>query len=304
MIRSKGLFAKKLVTASQLVGRDYLIAKHGDSFHANVQTAFDAGVPCLLFYENDPEKLIDCGLNEKNWPDDKNADLQAIIKDVMVGGVQGTRRAIHGIMIDCSKVVQSNGKILTAQWIAQSGNHLMNRVWSLLKIPVYLYMNMNPINQYKDDAVSTETLRQFIGRWGGVSTVDWAQVGADGYPVADERPLLPYDDGQPWKFWFYHVDSNPSTGSGTNIDVLYQWDKVRLYGKDELGYQAPATPDPSTGSTSSPTGSGTGSPNGSGAGGSTGSPTEGVIVLKLGAEELALLERAVTALEEMAKPMI
>ena len=290
MSRSRGLFTKKLVSAAQMAGKDYLITKHGDSFHPNVQTAYDIGIPCILFYENDPEKLIDSGLNEKNWPDDKNADLQAIIKDVMAGGLGGTKRAVHGIMIDCSKVMQTDGKILTAQWITRTGSHLLSRVWALLGIPVYLYMNMNPINQYKDDPVSTETLFGFIASWQGVSTVDWAQVGADGYPVASEKPTLPYDDGQPWRFWFYHVNSN------TNIDVLYQWDRAWLYCEKELGYQIPDTP-------YNPPVEGDGT--GSGTGDEVKPPAAtGVVVMKLGMDEMALARRFVTALEEMAKPVI
>jgi len=232
--KSRGLFTKKVITQADLNGRDYLIAKHGDSFHQNVQTAYDAGKPCLLFYENNPELLVDLGLDVNRWPDDKNQDLQAIINDVMVGGVNGSKRAIHGVMIDCSKTITSTGKTLTVQWLTQTGQNLINKVWKYLKLPVYLYMNMTPVHTYKNNLNDIETLYSFISANQGISTVDWATISPAGFPIASERPILPYDDGQHWMFWFYHVDS------AVNIDVLHYFDKTTLY--QSLNYSAVIPP--------------------------------------------------------------
>ncbi len=233
--KSRGLFTKKVITKADLTGRDYLIAKHGDSFHQNVQTAYDVGKPCFLFYENNPELLIDLGLDVNRWPDDQNQDLQAIINDVMVGGVNGSKRAIHGVMIDCSKTITSTGKTLTSQWLTQTGQNLINKVWKYLKLPVYLYMNMNPVNTYKNNLNDIETLYSFISANQGISTVDWATISPAGYPIDSERPVLPYDDGQHWLFWFYHVDSS------VNIDVLHYFDKTTLYQTLNYSVSIPST---------------------------------------------------------------
>lgn len=232
--KARGLFTKKLISQADLVNRDFLIAKHGDSFHQNVQTAYDLGKPCLLFYENNPELLVPYGLDESKWPDDQNEDLQAIINDVMVGGVNGTKRAIHGVMIDCSKTITSDGKTLTVQWLTQTGQNLINKVWKYLRLPVYLYMNMSPVYTYKSRLNDIETLYGFIAANQGISTVDWATITPQGFPIDSERPVLPYDDGQPWQFWFFHVDNN------VNIDVLHYFDKATLY--KTLNYSASTPP--------------------------------------------------------------
>lgn len=238
--KARGLYTKNLISKSALSGKDFLIAKHGDTFHQNVQTAYDVGIPCMLFYENNPELLGDYNLGEQYWPDDKNIDLQNVINDVMVGGLNGAKRAVHAIMIDCSKTVSSTGKTFTAQWLTQTGQNLINKVWKYLRLPVYLYMNMSPVYTYKNNLNDIETLYSFIARNDGVSTVDWATITSAGYPIDSEKPVLPYDDGQHWQFWFYHVDSS------VNIDILHYFDKTALY--SEWNY-SPSTNSGDSGST-------------------------------------------------------
>jgi hypothetical protein len=288
-LKAKGLFTKELITAEKLAGKDFLVSKHGDSFHTNVQTAYDAGIPTLLFYEADPEPMINSGLDPDGWSDAGMPDLQNIINDVMVDGLGGVKRAVHGVMIDCSKfsyvATQGNGEkktiYITAPWISEYGSELLMRTSKRLGLPVYLYMNMNAVTYYKSigDSVSVETLYRFIASWQGVSTVDWAGVDTAGYPLDTEKPVLPYDDGQPWLFWFYHLNADGM------IDVLHQYGKEYLYGEDELNFKAPTTTSPE----------GEENPSTLPASG------EEVLVLKLGAEELALFERAVVAMEGMAK---
>ena len=244
--RAKGLFTKKLVSADQLAGNFFLLAKwHEKEFTVNVQTAHDAGVACMLFYEADPESVSFDLKNIDGWPEEKVIDLQNIINAVMVGGVDGVPRDVKGVMIDCSKVIQKDGKKITAQWIAGYGDWLLQKVWDLLGIPVYLYMDQNPLIEWKNDPVSIETLYTFIAKWGGVCTVDWAnEIDENGYPVnwsvvdkdgaisIVEKPSLTYDDGQPWLFIFYHLD-----GDG-NIDVIHHYVEATL--AETLGFSPPA----------------------------------------------------------------
>ena len=224
--KAKGLFTKQLVTAAQLAGNDFLLAKYGKDFHTNVQTAHVAGVACMLFYEADPEPYLDWNLDDRdNWDEWKCDDFVNIINAIMVGGINGVPRRVDGVMMDASKVDLPGGKKITAQWIVGYCEWLMNKVYDALKLPIYLYMNRNPINAWKHDTVSIETLYSFIARWEGVSTFDfWVGVGENGVPADNAKPLLPYDDGQPWLFWFYHVDDDG------NIDVLHQYDAATLYG--------------------------------------------------------------------------
>jgi hypothetical protein len=263
--KAKGLYTNNLITKADLSGKDYLIAKHGTSFHTNVQTAYDVGIPCILFYENNPELLVDNGLNVNNWPDNQNEDLQNVINDVMVGGVNGVKRAIHGIMIDCSKTISSTGKTFTVQWLTQTGQNLINKAWKYLKLPVYLYMNMSPVYTYKNSLNDIETLYSYIAANQGISTVDWATITSTGYPIDSEKPVLPYDDGQPWIFWFYHVNS------AVNIDVLHYHDKATLY--SSLNY----SPSSSTGNT--------------GDTGDTGSTVDSSLVLAELVKQTALLQQ-------------
>ena len=55
--KAKGLFTKKLISSSDLSGKDFLIARYDDSFHTNVQTAYDNNIPCFLFYENNQHHM-------------------------------------------------------------------------------------------------------------------------------------------------------------------------------------------------------------------------------------------------------
>jgi hypothetical protein len=261
--KAKGLFTKKLISAADLYGKDLLISQYDDSFHTNVQTAADFGIPTMLFYPNDPEKLIQSGLNPDSWGDDQHEDLQNIINAVMVGGVTGVPRAVQGVMIDCSKVYTTDSKKLTAQWITETAAHLGSRIWALLKLPVWYYMNMEPITAWKDDANMLETLNTFIDNSGGIATVDWATLDGD-IPASTKKPTLPYDGGKPWSFWFYHVDEN------VNIDVLAYADTNSIYGDAWLNF----TPSSSSGDPSAGSGS-----DGDSGDSSTGSENGGTVVV-------------------------
>jgi hypothetical protein len=237
--KSRGLWVdgNVLITKEQLVGKDFLIAKRGDKFTANVQVAYDSKVPLIFFYENDPELLINSGLDPESWNDLHNPCLQEMLKDIYSGT---SKRAIHGIMLDCSKVYTTDKKTLTSSWITVTAQHLLNRLWAITKIPSYVYMNTNPIKAHAGSIPDTEMLFRFLAT-NGESTATFCTFGADDVPSDICKPALPYDDGKtPWYFWIYGQKNNV-------LLVQYNGTKTALY--TELNYKSGTVtipPDPQT----------------------------------------------------------
>jgi len=231
--KARGLWVDGvLVTKEQLSDMDYLIAKGDEFFHRNVQTAYDAGIPCILFYENRPEIWIDAGLNELKWPDSANICLKEI--KALVGS-----RAIHGVMIDMSRTRAENGTALMASWIIRTGQHLINRVWETMRKPLFMYMNRNPLTVPGISSEDVELIRGFLEK-NDTSTVRLTSCDNNLLPLA-ERPLLPYDGGQSWSFWQY---ASKTTGilfsiSSMTVDALHEL----------LGFEvtSPIDPDPDPG---------------------------------------------------------
>jgi hypothetical protein len=236
--KAKGLYVEDKngkIDPSKLEGLDFLIGKVGTKFTENVQSAADAKVPMFLFYANDPELYLDMGLNPAKWP---TADLDpqiAILDNMIYSG--GAKRTIHGIMLDCSKVKMTSDptRNLTASWIAQSGQYMLNLIKVRYGLPVYMYMNKSPVTVWANDPDGKEQLFSFI-KANHVSTVSSVlAANMDGIvPANGQSPSLPYDDGAViWKFWIY-------SGMESGLRVLFNGTRQNLF--EELKYQGTSVP--------------------------------------------------------------
>jgi hypothetical protein len=204
-----------LVTAEQLSGRNFLIAKYGTYFHKNVQAAYDVKIPCLLFYEGNPELLFESGYNNAEWDDAINVDLQNILEAI-------GSRVVHGVVIDC-KVKDSLEKLIEANWVAGYTKRLLTRSNEILGIPSFHYMAPGVPGMYSGN--DKEIINQFIIGCKTIST--WsATTSIDGFPADGTKPALPYDDSTlcPWAFWLFAANSG-------KFDVLYNGDVAALYAK-------------------------------------------------------------------------
>lgn len=225
MAKAKGLWVDGDKLAGSLVGYDFLIAKHGAQFHNNVQKAYDAKIPCLLFYENDPTKIVLWGMNENNWANDPN--IIDVINDI-------GSRAIHGVIVDCSKNKEANGNTLAVQWITRPAQNLISKVYKAKKKPMFVYMGYRVPEAYSD--ADKEYIVSFIKANEGSSTFYSSTSVVDGYPT--DKPKLAYDDSgsAPCWFWLFRAVSG-------GIEVVYRYDKAQLY--SDLSFTSGAvTPPP------------------------------------------------------------
>ncbi len=223
---------EQLTTVDELSQYDGLIAKIGSKFTANVQVAYDASKPIILFVENKIFKNphVDFGINENVWLDENH---EILIIDPEIGldryiYTNGIKRKIHGIMLDCSGTYTSDTKEpLTSTWIVKRAKWMLNMIYKRYKLPVYMYMNSDPVNMFT--GVKREEIYSLIIEF-GVSTVSKALLLENGYPSDSDRPKLPYDDTSKvrWYFWLYNFTNG--------WKFLYNGTKEYLY--DELGYES------------------------------------------------------------------
>jgi hypothetical protein len=230
--RAKGLFVEDkngVIAPEQLDGMDFLIAKTGELFTKQIQSAYDCKprIPFIMFYENDPEPYLEMGLDPRKWPVG-DADPQIKYLDRMIGN---PKRSIHGIMLSCSKIFHQGTKAFSPAWITQHGQHMLNMIWNRYHIPMYLYMDSNPWAVWKDDVDGITMLNNFVKTQ--ISTVTFAIEMAGIVPATGQAPKLPADTAK-WYFWLYSVGKNC-------LRFLYNGNKAMLY--DELNFVAPTTPE-------------------------------------------------------------
>jgi len=189
-----------------LDGKDFLIAKTGEQFGNSVQKAFDKNKILLLFKENLMGKHdVNYGWNNLPSPNVywqfKELDQMIYIGDP----ANKLKRAIHGIILDCSKLDNDEDGFMNPSWIVYQSEYMLKNIWERYQIPVYLYMNTTSINYWKEkDPEGVEGIYAFIKRH-GVSTVSICQSEND-IPVDGTRPILPYDDSSiRWDFWLYSL---------------------------------------------------------------------------------------------------
>jgi hypothetical protein len=212
--------------SSDLTSFNCLLGKHGSKFHANVQTAYDVGIPCGLFFETNPDEMsANVQLDPGSWAVTDVPDYGRIVADIQSNGVN---RAINFIMLDISK--GSAGKI-DADWITGYNGWLMDKVYKKTKLPVYIYLTNNFIAKYTgNDLINIQTF--LVNKAETISTSNFTGT-----------LVLPYDDSNncPWFIWLNNLLSADIIGG------VFNGTKEKLYGV--LGYVAPVvdeTPDDET----------------------------------------------------------
>lgn len=229
------------VTANNLQGMDFLISKTGSNFIlGDCNVAYSMKIPFGLFFEANPEFYDQCPINDFNrWPSlAVDPTIKMLDSYIMTGSM---KRAIHFIIMDCSKNINSYGKTITSSWIVTTGRRLLDLMWQRYKLPTFVYMNQNPVVT-AEDPISKEQINLFLDDNGeGLSTYTKALLDADGYPADGTKPKLPYDGGKLWGFWLYNPVSS-------GIKTIYGKDKSGLYA--DLNYVAPTTTTTNTTGTS------------------------------------------------------
>jgi hypothetical protein len=222
--RAKGIWVdgNDEITAAELADYDFLIAKVGDKFHANVQNAYDADIPLIMFYQFRPEIWLGSVLSETAWPADQNLCLTECRQWIMSGG---TKRAIHGVMIDCSEPMPQNQT--DAVWLTRPAKKFIGDLYAEFRLPNYLYLNRNPINLFGKTQTGKDTLFGFVASQDGMSTNTFVSVTSAGLPIDTAKPMTDYNNTKTW-FWLYRI-------FGKRILSLYlQGTKQALYA--DLGF--------------------------------------------------------------------
>jgi hypothetical protein len=221
--RAKGIWVDGAdeILPADLVGYDYLIAKVGTKFHANVQHAHDANIPLIMFYQFRPEIWEGSTLSETAWPADQNLCLTECRQWIMSGT---TKRAIHGMMIDCSEPNPRNKT--DVGWLTRPSKKFISDAYAEFRLSNYLYLNQNPLSLYTTQ-IGKDTLYGFVASQDGLSTTTFVPVTASGLPIDTAKPLMNYNNTKTW-FWLYKV-------AGTRLLSLYmQGTKTALYA--DLGF--------------------------------------------------------------------
>ena len=209
---------KEVLKVEQLEKMDAVISKwNEETTHENIQAAYDYGLPFILFVENDPSDLFDCGLKEANWPNDKNASLAGVL------AVQGC--AVAAYMISGAKINLNNGNQMPSPtWAALSTENTMVQTKKISGKEVFLYMDGNIFSLFKDDSDLQAVIS--LVKKSPTSFPDFF-AGSQLFPSEGAFPKLPYDVGQGWAFWLHR-----STADG--ILTIYNGTKEQLY--EKIGY--------------------------------------------------------------------
>lgn len=248
--RAKGIWVEgnDEVTVAELANYDFLVAKVGAKFHNNVQHAYDAGKPLIMWYQFRTDIWEGTPLNPSAWPADKNICIQECRSWIMSGM---SKRAIHGIVIDASEPANRTDVF----WMTMPTKKFMEDMWTEFKLPLYLYLNRNPLN-YFPTSTGKESLYNLVKDMDGSSTITVVNTGTDSLPLDGTKPIMDYNQTKVW-FWLYKV-------VGSRLLTLYlQGDKAQLY--SDLDFVPANDPgdntDPGNGDNDNPGTSGSGTVN-------------------------------------------
>lgn len=218
-LNARGVHIPKDKPAPILEPYDFVVAEIGTTFHANVQAAHDEKIPIFLFAPSMLDKSrVDQGPDVVDWKPGAQPIIKELDKYILVNGV---KRAIHGIVIDCSAIDNGEGKPLSGWWIATYSDWLLNEIYKRYTIPVYMYMNGQPMN-----AVNTEgaiLINNLIDEWGICVVSPTATI--DGWPVAAAKPSMPtHVDASitQWYLWLYKTVSPMLWLYNGTVSALYK----------------------------------------------------------------------------------
>jgi len=229
-----GLYTYDTLTQDDIEGYDFIISETGDCFTDNVQTAYDAEIPCILFESHVILKWhVDFGINKDNWPTPDQEQLIRLLDTyIMMGDV---KRAVHGIMLNCQYVTDEQGNPLTVTWWVERCRHMLNMIYARYQLPIYLYMNKDPINTYNTGEAKESVFK--LCKDFGVSVVDFASaLTVDEFPLDTDNPWQPFVGADyPWYFWLF--DNSP-------LRFLYNGTQEQLYAALDYEAYPPFPPDP------------------------------------------------------------
>jgi GH25 family lysozyme M1 (1,4-beta-N-acetylmuramidase) len=245
-----------------LTGYDGAVIWLGDGDNMNpiadkqLNVVYQQGKPALGFYTWEFDYTANMSFNQIAWPSAANDPyMQKLTRAMMSGTVQ---RKYSGLMIDVSNTKQTDTVSLSDQWVRDFAiKHLTDMIWKAFRIPVYIYFTPAAYKQYKSHAGDTNlpAFMQGIQPDDALSTLVWAAVDANNYPVDSSSPviiknsdgtdakdangnkLLVMDTGY-WKFWLY--------ASKPRLTWLFTGTKTAL--NIELGFNpaSSTTPPPTT----------------------------------------------------------
>jgi len=233
--KAKGVYTDidEPITVEDLQGQDFLVSHTGITFTDNIQIAHDCGIPFFAFVPQMLGKFqINFGSNPAKWPVDDDTLVKHLDKYIRSGTVN---RTVHGIIIDCSNVLDEDDGVITAWWITKHGEFIFNAIKERYGIKVYLYMNHTPMALARDNITDTQLLIDFMSKF-GICTVDQAKT-LNGFPIDTEKVDLPYDDSSiiKWYLWLYDLYEEP-------WKFLYNGDKAQLY--EDLKFEPGSTTEP------------------------------------------------------------
>lgn len=214
---ARGIHLKPNDAAQNLIDYDYVVAEIGEQFTNNIQAAYNAHKPIILFAPSGLCKaVVDQGPDIVDWKIGNQPVIPLLDKYVYSNGV---KRAIHGIMLDCSATVDADGHKLNTWWVTKYSDWLLKKVYERYKLPVYLCMNSTPAKEATVDG--KQMIINLLREWGVCSVSPSYTV--NGYPVALAKPTLPVDDpGIKWYTWLYHTGGKPWLWLyNGNADALY-----------------------------------------------------------------------------------
>lgn len=203
----------------------------------NIQIASDIGVPCFGVYRLDPELYLENkgGLDSTQWAQGE-ADLQMQTLKRQIFMASGAKRRIHGIILDCSKYKQNDGKLITGNWVRAVALFIYNAIWDTWKIPVYMYFS--PASISNDKVVMETLIGSLVPKEGtdfrslslyqyALSTLVYNNLP---YPVEAEKPQL--YSAKDWYFWRYGTKIFSFITDNDNIPItvpliLYNGDMAK-----------------------------------------------------------------------------
>ena len=200
--RARGIWldANDAINSTELAPYDFVIAKVGPAFHANVQTAYNVHKPLLMWYQFRPEIWEGTPLSFSKWPADQNICLNECRSWIMSGS---SRRAIHGVIVDASEFKNKDDVF----WLTMPVQNFMDVLWVEFKLPTYLHMNRNPITTFSKTQTGKDALYGLVAAMDGMSTTNWVNVDVNNVPLDSTKPVMDYNNSKVW-FWLYKFVNN------------------------------------------------------------------------------------------------
>jgi hypothetical protein len=241
------------------------IASELSSNHIN--DAYKLNAICIIKFNCDPE--LYWGYTDILPEVDKDQQIKVLDNVIYYNGSVSpyNKRMVHGIMIDCSKYLQVDNKIITDYWVQKIGQDLIDKVWNRYKLPVYLYITPDTVNtlvgQFGSATISAWLKNWNICTWTTATPENTATVNGDPakleIPGDEDKPNITYAKG--WDMWKYantkYVFANVTNKNNISQAVpLWISNKTRIAFDTEVNYIYHSSGSSTSGSSTSGSNSG------------------------------------------------